>query len=74
MPGVYTGYAVLDGDGRFMNKRLVHEHRQTHVHKYMDKLMQLIADGKFDPRMISSHRTADLGDGRDLYKTFRAKD
>ena len=33
---------------------------QTHVHKYMDKLMKVIEDGKVDPTIIISHRTADL--------------
>ena len=36
--------------------------------------MRLIEEGKVDPTVIISHRTADLGDGPDLYKTFRAKE
>ena len=36
--------------------------------------MRLIEEGKVDPTVIISHRTADLGDGPNLYKTFRAKE
>ncbi len=74
VPGVYMGSAVPTAVGAFMNKGLTMKTGQTHVHKYMDKLMRLIEEGKVDPTMIISHRTADLGDGPDLYKTFRAKD
>jgi threonine dehydrogenase-like Zn-dependent dehydrogenase len=74
VPGVYIGSAVPTAIGAFMNKGLSMKTGQTHVHKYMDKLMKLIEDGKIDPTVIISHRTADLGDGPDLYKTFRAKE
>jgi threonine dehydrogenase-like Zn-dependent dehydrogenase len=74
VPGVYIGSAVPTAMGAFMNKGLSMKTGQTHVHKYMDKLMKLIEEGKVDPTVIISHRTADLGDGPDLYKTFRAKD
>jgi threonine dehydrogenase-like Zn-dependent dehydrogenase len=40
----------------------------------MDTLMRLIEDGRVDPTVIITHHTADLGDGPDLYKTFRAKE
>ncbi len=73
VPGVYIGSAVSTAMGAFMNKGLSMKTGQTHVHKYMDKLMKLIEEGKVDPTVIISHRTADLGDGPDLYKTFRAK-
>ena len=74
VPGVYIGSAVPTAMGAFMNKGLSMKTGQTHVHKYMDKLMKVIEDGKVDPTIIISHRTADLGDGPDLYKTFRAKE
>jgi threonine dehydrogenase-like Zn-dependent dehydrogenase len=73
VPGVYIGSAVPTAMGAFMNKGLSMRTGQTHVHKYMDKLMRLIEEGKVDPTIIISHRTADLGDGPDLYKTFRDK-
>ncbi|MBX9776197.1 MAG: glutathione-dependent formaldehyde dehydrogenase [Xanthobacteraceae bacterium] len=74
VPGVYIGSAVPTAMGAFMNKGLSMRTGQTHVHKYMDRLMRLIEEGKVDPTVIISHRTADLGDGPDLYKTFRDKD
>jgi threonine dehydrogenase-like Zn-dependent dehydrogenase len=73
VPGVYIGSGVPTAMGAFMNKGLSMKTGQTHVHKYMEKLMKLIEDGKVDPTVIISHRTANLGDGPDLYKTFRAK-
>jgi threonine dehydrogenase-like Zn-dependent dehydrogenase len=56
-----------------MNKGLSMRTGQTHVHGYMGTLMRLIEERKIDPTVIISHRTADLGDGPDLYKTFREK-
>ena len=38
--------------GAFMNKGLSMRTGQTHVHKYMDKLMKLIEEGKVDPTII----------------------
>ena len=73
VPGVYIGSAVPTAMGAFMNKGLSMKTGQTHVHKYLDLLMRLIEEGKVDPTVIISNRTADLGDGPDLYKTFRAK-
>jgi threonine dehydrogenase-like Zn-dependent dehydrogenase len=74
VPGVYIGSSVPTAMGAFMNKGLSMRTGQTHVHKYMEKLMRLIEDGKVDPTVIISHRTANLGDGPGLYKTFRAKE
>lgn len=73
VPGVYIGATVPTAMGAFMNKGLSMRTGQTHVHKYMPKLMQLIEDGKVDPTVIISHRTTDLADGPDLYSTFREK-
>lgn len=36
--------------------------------------LELIQSGRVDPTVIISHRIADLGDGPDLYKTFRDKE
>ena len=74
VPGVYIGSGVATAMGAFMNKGLTMKTGQTHVHKYMEPLMRLIEEGKVDPTAIISHRTADLGDGPSLYKTFRAKE
>ena len=60
--------------GAFMNKGLVMKTGQTHVHKYMGTLMQLIEAGKVDPTIIISHRSAELAEGPGLYDTFRKKE
>jgi threonine dehydrogenase-like Zn-dependent dehydrogenase len=73
VPGVYMGSAVPTGMGAFMNKGLTMRTGQTHVHRYMDKLMRLIEEGKVDPTSIITHRTGDLGDGPSLYELFRDK-
>jgi threonine dehydrogenase-like Zn-dependent dehydrogenase len=74
VPGVYIGAGVPVAMGAFMNKGLTMKTGQTHVHKYMKKLMQLIEEGKIDPVSIITHKTSDLADGPDLYKTFRDKE
>ena len=74
VPGVYLGASVPTAMGAFMNKGLVMKTGQTHVHKYMKTLMGLIESGKVDPTIIISHRSAELGDGPDLYSTFRKKE
>jgi threonine dehydrogenase-like Zn-dependent dehydrogenase len=73
VPGVYMGSGVPSAMGAFMNKGLTMKTGQTHVHRYMDRLMRLIEEGQVDPTAIITHRTADLNDGPDLYKTFRDK-
>jgi threonine dehydrogenase-like Zn-dependent dehydrogenase len=73
VPGVYIGSGVPTAMGAFMNKGLTMRTGQTHVHRYMEKLMRLIEEGKVDPTAIISHRTADLDDGPNLYKKFRDK-
>lgn len=73
VPGVYIGSAVPIAMGAFMNKGLTMKTGQTHVHKYMDKLMKLIEEGRIDPTAVITHRTATLDEGPDLYHTFRDK-
>jgi threonine dehydrogenase-like Zn-dependent dehydrogenase len=74
VPGVYIGATVPTAMGAFMNKGLSMRTGQTHVHKYLKKLMRLIEEGKVDPTLIITHRTANLADGPDLYETFRGKE
>jgi threonine dehydrogenase-like Zn-dependent dehydrogenase len=74
VPGVYMGSAVPTAMGAFMNKGLTMKTGQTHVHRYLHTLMQLIEDGKVDPTLIISHRSRQLSDGPDLYNTFRKKE
>jgi threonine dehydrogenase-like Zn-dependent dehydrogenase len=73
VPGVYIGSSVPTTMGASMNKGLTMRTGQTHVHKYMPSLMKLIGEGKIDPTLIVTHRTADLAGAPDLYETFKEK-
>jgi threonine dehydrogenase-like Zn-dependent dehydrogenase len=73
VPGVYIGTSVPTAMGAFMNKGLTMKTGQTHVQRYMKKLMALIEQGAVDPTVIITHRTAALEDGPALYETFRDK-
>ena len=39
----------------------------------MGSLTKLIQDGTIDPTFLITHRSTDLADGPELYKTFRDK-
>lgn len=72
VPGVYFGYGDKIPIGTIVGKALTIKSGQTHVQKYMDELLQLVVDGKFDPSFIITHRVK-LEDGPEAYKTFRDK-
>lgn len=72
VPGVYFGYGDKMPIGTIVGKGLTIRSGQTHVQKYMDELMALVADGKFDPSFIITHRLK-LEDGPEAYKTFKDK-
>ena len=46
---------------------------QTHVKRYLETLTKLIQAGKIDMTSMITHRSTNLADGPDLYKTFRDK-
>ena len=72
VPGVYGGLADKIPLGPLMNKGLTLRTGQTHVNRWADDLLQLIADGRIDPSFVITH-TADLAEGPGLYRTFRDK-
>jgi len=72
VPGVYFGYGDKMPIGTIVGKGLTIRSGQTHVQKFMDELMALIVDGKFDPSFIITHRLK-LEDGPEAYKTFKDK-
>lgn len=72
VPGVYFGYADKIPVGSIVNKGLTIRSGQTHVQAYMDELMDLIANDKFDPSFIITHRLK-LEDGPDAYDAFKNK-
>ncbi len=73
VPGVYGGPTTVNM-GQIVQEGLTLRSGQTHVKRYLDKLTKLIQDGTFDTTFLITHRSADLGDGPALYKTFRHKE
>ncbi len=72
VPGVYFGYGDKIPLGTIVGKGLTIRSGQTHVHKFMDDLLDLIVAGKIDPSFIITHRLG-LEDGPDAYNTFKEK-
>ena len=72
VPGVYSG-AVPVNMGALVQKGLTVKSGQTHVKRYLEPLAKLIQDGSIDPTFLITHRSSNLDDGPELYKTFRDK-
>ena len=72
MPGVYGGFSDKIPMGAFMNKGLTLKTGQTHVHKYVPKLLELIQSGRIDPTFVVTHRMP-LSQAPEAYAMFRAK-
>jgi threonine dehydrogenase-like Zn-dependent dehydrogenase len=72
VPGVYAGFIDKYPMGAFFGKGLTMRTGQTHVHKYQDRLLQFILDGKIKPSIVVSHRIT-LDEGPNTYKIFRDK-
>jgi threonine dehydrogenase-like Zn-dependent dehydrogenase len=72
VPGVYIGFLDKVPFGALMNKGLTVKTGQTHVHRYLQPLLNKIEAGEIDPSMIITHRVK-LDDAPEMYKTFRDK-
>jgi threonine dehydrogenase-like Zn-dependent dehydrogenase len=72
VPGVYGGPVPVNM-GAVVQKGLTIRTGQTHVKRYLEELSGLIADGTIDPTFLITHRSTDLTQGPELYKTFRDK-
>lgn len=72
VPGVYTG--AVDGlqFGALMNKALSLKSGQTHMHRYMQPLLQTIQLRQIDPAFIITHRLS-LSDAAEAYANFNDK-
>lgn len=70
IPGVYGGIIDSINFGAAWNKGLTFKMGQTHVQKYLPKLMEHIQNGDIDPSFVITHRGS-LDDAPDLYRTFR---
>ena len=72
VPGVYGGIGDKIPLGSFVNKGITLRSGQTHVKRYLDPLMKLIADGKIDPSFIITH-TMPLEQAPEAYEIFKKK-
>jgi threonine dehydrogenase-like Zn-dependent dehydrogenase len=73
VPGVYVGYLDKMPFGAFVNKGITMKTGQTHTHRYLQPLMDMIVQGKIDPSFVITHHLG-LDDAPDAYKTFRDKE
>jgi threonine dehydrogenase-like Zn-dependent dehydrogenase len=69
IPGVYGGMADKFPLGALMEKGLTVKSGQTHVQRYLPKLLQMIEDGKIDTTFLISHRLP-LEEAPKGYKMF----
>ncbi len=72
VPGVYGGPVPVNM-GAVVQKGLTIRSGQTHVKRYLEPLTKIIQEGKIDPTFLVTHRSNDLANGPELYKTFRDK-
>lgn len=73
VPGVYIGFPDKFPMGAFMNKGLTMKAGQTHVQRYLPKLLQKIESKEIDPSFVITHRLP-LSEAPSAYKTFRDKE
>jgi threonine dehydrogenase-like Zn-dependent dehydrogenase len=72
IPGVYGGLADKIPLGALMNKALTIKTGQTHLHRYVEPLLDHVRQGRIDPSFVVTHRVP-LTEAPDAYKMFRAK-
>jgi threonine dehydrogenase-like Zn-dependent dehydrogenase len=72
IPGVYGGYLDKVPIGAAFAKGLTLRMGQTHVHRYLPKLLSYIERGDIDPTFVISHRFP-LSKAADAYRLFHAK-
>src|SRR5205814_9456392 len=73
VPGVYGGYLDKVPMGTAFAKGLSFKMGQTHVHRYLRTLMDLIAMGGLDPSFVISHQL-NLEDAPAAYDMFYRKE
>lgn len=72
VPGVYAGPVPVNM-AAVVQKGLTIRSGQTHVKRWLEELTGHIQSGTIDPTFLITHRSSDLAQGPDLYKTFRDK-
>lgn len=73
IPGVYGGVLDKVNLGAAFGKGLTFKMGQTHVQKYLPKLMKHIQDGDVDPTFMITHRLS-LEEAPGAYDTFKNKE
>jgi threonine dehydrogenase-like Zn-dependent dehydrogenase len=72
IPGVYAGFLDKVPMGAAFGKGLTMKMGQTHVHRYLPKLLEHVQKGEIDPRFVITHK-APLSDAAKMYDTFSKK-
>jgi threonine dehydrogenase-like Zn-dependent dehydrogenase len=72
IPGVYGGFIDKVPMGAAFSKGLTLKMGQTHVHKYLPRLLQHIENGDIYPSFVVTH-TVPIDRAPEMYKTFRDK-
>jgi threonine dehydrogenase-like Zn-dependent dehydrogenase len=72
IPGVYGGFIDKVPMGAAFQKGLTLRMGQTHVHKYLPRLLEHIQKGDIDPSFVITHQVP-LDEAPEMYKTFRDK-
>lgn len=69
IPGVYGGFLDKVPFGSVMNRSLTIKTGQTHVHRYMQPLLERIQRGEIDPSVVITHRLPlhDAAYGYDIF-------
>lgn len=72
IPGVYGGFLDKVPIGAAFGKALQLRMGQTHVHRYLPKLLEYIQEGEIDPTYLITHRMQ-LDDAPEMYRVFQEK-
>ena len=72
IPGVYAGFLDKVPFGAAFAKGLTFRMGQTHVHRYLQPLLDLIQRGEIDPSFIITHRVS-FAEVPDAYAMFQEK-
>ena len=72
IPGVFGGVVNQFNLGAAFGKGLTFKMGQTHVHRYLPRLLKHIENGDLDPSFIITHRVP-LHRAPEMYETFRDK-
>jgi threonine dehydrogenase-like Zn-dependent dehydrogenase len=72
VPGVYSGFVDKIPFGAVMNRSITIKTGQTHVHRYLQPLLERVQKGDIDPSFVISH-TMPLEEAPRAYEMFRDK-